>query len=43
MADCFPETAGIVRGFGLEVITIDISELMKAEAAVTCSSVIFRA
>jgi dimethylargininase len=43
MPDCFPETAGIVRGFGLEVITIDISELMKAEAAVTCSSVIFRA
>ena len=41
MPDCFPGTAGIVRGFGLEVLTVDISELMKAEAAVTCSSVIF--
>jgi dimethylargininase len=41
MPAAFPDTAAIVRGLGLEVRTVDISELMKAEAAITCSSVIF--
>jgi len=41
MPALFPHTQEIVRGQGLDVRTVDISELMKAEAAVTCSSVIF--
>jgi dimethylargininase len=41
MPASFPHTQEIVRGEGLRVRTVDISELMKAEAAVTCSSVIF--
>jgi dimethylargininase len=41
MATAFPHTREIVRREGLEVRTVDISELMKAEAAITCSSVIF--
>jgi dimethylargininase len=43
MPAAFPRTADIVREMGLEVRTVDISELMKAEAAITCSSVIFEA
>jgi dimethylargininase len=41
MPASFPHTRSIVRGEGLDVRTVDISELMKAEAAITCSSVIF--
>lgn len=41
MPAAFPHTREILGGEGLEVRTVDISELMKAEAAVTCSSVIF--
>ena len=41
MPSCFPRTAETIQGEGLSVRTVDISELMKAEAAVTCSSVIF--
>jgi dimethylargininase len=41
MPASFPHTGEILRGEGLDVRTVDISELMKAEAAVTCSSVIF--
>jgi dimethylargininase len=41
MASCFPRTARLVRTEGLKVRTVDISELMKAEAAITCSSVVF--
>jgi dimethylargininase len=41
MPGSFPHTQRIVRGEGLDVRAVDISELMKAEAAVTCSSVIF--
>jgi len=41
MPASFPHTQQIVRAEGLNVLTIDISELMKAEAAITCSSVIF--
>jgi dimethylargininase len=43
MAAAFPRTREIVRSEGLAVQTVDISELMKAEAAITCSSVIFEA
>ncbi len=38
----FPATAERLRRFGLEVIALDVSELMKAEGAVTCCSLIFR-
>lgn len=37
----FPETAAIIERLGWDVRTLDISELMKAEAGVTCSSVLF--
>lgn len=38
---CFPGTARIVERLGWKIRTLDISELMKAEAALTCSSIIF--
>jgi dimethylargininase len=39
---CFPETAEILSRAGYKVRTLDVSELMKAEAGVTCSSLIFQ-
>ena len=42
MPSSFPHTREIVRSQGLEILTVDISEMMKAEAAITCSSVIFQ-
>jgi dimethylargininase len=41
MPHAFPRTQEIVSGLGLGVRAVDISELMKAEAAITCSSVLF--
>lgn len=41
MPASFPRTEEILRREGFHIRTIDISELIKAEAAVTCSSVIF--
>lgn len=41
MPASFPRTEEILRRRGFNIKTIDISELIKAEAAVTCSSVIF--
>ena len=41
MPASFPHTEEILRHEGLNIHTIDISELIKAEAAITCSSVIF--
>lgn len=41
MPSCFPHTEEILRREGFQIRTVDISELMKAEAAITCSSVIF--
>ena len=41
MPSCFPHTEAMLRAGGLKVRTVDISELIKAEAAVTCSSVVF--
>jgi dimethylargininase len=37
----FPRTAEILAGIGKKVRLIDVSELMKAEAGVTCSSLLF--
>jgi dimethylargininase len=41
MAASFPRTQEMVRRQGLDIRSVDILELMKAEAAITCSSVIF--
>jgi dimethylargininase len=43
MPAAFPQTKKVLRNEGLTIRTVDISELMKAEAAITCSSVIFEA
>jgi len=43
MGSQFPESAEIVRHAGFDVELIDISELIKAEAGLTCSSIIFDA
>jgi dimethylargininase len=40
MASVFPLTAERLRTAGFEVRTVDVSELMKAESGVTCSSLI---
>lgn len=36
----FPETAALVRGLGHRVVTVDVSELHKAESGVTCMSLL---
>jgi dimethylargininase len=41
MPAAFPRTERTLRSEGFAVRTVDIAELMKAEAAITCSSVIF--
>lgn len=41
MPASFPHTEEILRHEGFNIRTVDISELIKAEAAITCSSVIF--
>jgi len=43
MAEGFPETRKIVERLGYRVRTLEISELMKAEAGLTCSSLLFEA
>jgi dimethylargininase len=43
MPDCFPATAELLAREGLRVRTLDMSELLKAESGVTCSSLIFEA
>ena len=43
MPACFPRTRELIESEGLSIRTVDISELMKAEGAITCSSVIFEA
>jgi dimethylargininase len=40
---CFPRTQELVQDAGIELTTVDVSELQKAEGAVTCCSIIFRA
>jgi dimethylargininase len=39
----FPKTAALLARFGFTVRTLDISELMKAEAGLTCSSILLSA
>jgi dimethylargininase len=41
MPSCFPETNARVQAAGFAVSTVDVSELQKAEGAVTCCSVLF--
>jgi dimethylargininase len=41
MPDAYPETAEILRRAGFFVRALDMSELMKAESGVTCSSLLF--
>ncbi len=38
--DCFPKTLAKLRAQGFNVTTVDVSELQKAEGAVTCCSVL---
>ena len=40
---CFPRTQQRLAHVGIRVSTVDVSELQKAEGAVTCCSLIFRA
>jgi dimethylargininase len=40
--DCFPRTLVRLRAAGIEVVTVDVSELQKAEGAVTCCSILLR-
>ena len=40
--DCFPRTLERLRTAGIKVVTVDVSELQKAEGAVTCCSILLR-
>lgn len=42
LISAFPRTVELVCSLGYRVETLDISELLKAEAALTCSSIIFK-
>ena len=39
--DCFPRTRARLEAAGVHVLTVDVSELQKAEGAVTCCSIVF--
>ena len=41
--DGFPRTRQRLREAGIRVVTVDVSELQKAEGAVTCCSIVLRA
>ena len=41
MPESFPATADLLRKAGFKVRTVNLSELLKAESGVTCSSLIF--
>lgn len=43
MNAAYPQTAALVRALGHQVCTVDISEFGKAEAGLTCMSLLFRA
>lgn len=43
MPDCFPKTISLLERRGFKIEALDVSELQKAEAGVTCCSVIFDA
>jgi len=40
---CFPRTHARIRAAGIEVVPVGVSELQKAEGAVTCCSLVFAA
>lgn len=40
--DCFPKTLARLQAQGINVTTVDVSELQKAEGAVTCCSLLLR-
>lgn len=40
---CFPRTLARLQDAGIDVVTVDVSELQKAEGAVTCCSILFNA
>ena len=40
---CFPRTRARLEQAGLRVLAVDVSELQKAEGAVTCCSIVFEA
>jgi len=42
MPDCFPRTAEVLEKLGKRIKLVNVTELMKAEAGVTCSSLIFQ-
>jgi dimethylargininase len=42
MPNAFPKTAAILRVEGFKVAELDMTELMKAESGVTCSSLVFQ-
>ena len=39
----FPATADLVLSLGQQVVTLDVSELHKAESGLTCMSLVFTA
>ena len=39
--DCFPRTRERIERAGVRVVAVDVSELQKAEGAVTCCSIVF--
>lgn len=41
--DCFPRTQATLEAAGIRVLALDVSELQKAEGAVTCCSIVFDA
>lgn len=41
LCDCFPRTRELLESLGVTTITTDVGELMKAEAGLTCMSLIF--
>jgi dimethylargininase len=41
MPSACPATADVMRSSGFKVRTLDLSELLKAESGVTCSSLLF--
>ena len=41
--DCFPRTRERIERAGVRVVAVDVSELQKAEGAVTCCSLVFEA
>ncbi|MEO6064221.1 MAG: arginine deiminase family protein [Lysobacterales bacterium] len=43
MPDCFPRTRQRLEAAGIRVVAVDVSELQKAEGAVTCCSIVFNA